>query len=45
MLVLTSISFILSVYDTNKNLKKIQEISKYSCSVKVFRKNEKKRDE
>ena len=40
MLVLTSISLILSVYDTNKNLKKIQEISKYSCPVKVIRKNE-----
>ena len=41
MLVLTSISLILSVYDTNKNLKKIQEVSKYSCPVKVIRKNEK----
>ena len=41
MLVLTAISLIISVYDTNKNLKKIQEISKYSCPVKVIRKNEK----
>jgi len=40
IVVLAIISLILSVYGTYKNLKKIQEISRYSCPVKVYRKNE-----
>ena len=41
IIVLAIISLILSVYGTYKNLKKIQEISRYSCPVKVYRRNEK----
>ena len=41
IVVLAIISLILSVYGTYKNMKKIQEISRYSCPVKVYRKNEK----
>ena len=37
---LTVLSLILSVYGTYKNLKQLQKISKYSCPVKVYRKNE-----
>ena len=37
---LTIISLILSVYGTYQNLKQLQTISKYSCPVKVYRKNE-----
>ena len=40
IVVLAVISLVLSVYGTYKNLKKIQEISRYSCPVKVYRKNE-----
>ena len=40
IVVLAIISLVLSVYGTYKNLKKIQEISRYSCPVKVYRKNE-----
>ena len=40
IVVLAVLSLILSVYGTYKNLKKIQEISRYSCPVKVYRKNE-----
>ena len=37
---LTIVSLIFSVHGTYKNLKQLQEISKYSCQVKVYRKNE-----
>ena len=37
---LAILSLILSVYGTYKNLKKIQEISRYSCPVRVYRLNE-----
>ena len=40
IVVLAVISLVLSVYGTYKNMKKIQEISRYSCPVKVYRKNE-----
>ncbi len=40
IVVLAIISLVLSVYGTYKNLKKIQEISRYSCPVKVYRKNQ-----
>ena len=40
IVVLAIISLVLSVYGTYKNMKKIQEISRYSCSVKVYRRNE-----
>ena len=40
IVVLAIISLVLSVYGTYQNLKKIQEISRYSCPVKVYRKNE-----
>ena len=40
IIVLAVISLVLSVYGTYKNMKKIQEISRYSCPVKVFRRNE-----
>ena len=40
IVVLAIISLVLSVYGTYKNMKKIQEISRYSCPVKVYRKNE-----
>ena len=40
IVVLAIISLTLSVYSTYKNMKKIQEISRYSCPVKVYRKNE-----
>ena len=37
---LTVLSLVLSVYGTYQNLKKLQEISRYSCPVKIYRKNE-----
>ena len=40
IVVLAIISLVLSVYGTYKNMKKIQEISRYSCPVKVYRRNE-----
>ena len=40
IVILAVLSLVLSVYGTYKNLKKIQEISRYSCPVKVYRKNE-----
>ena len=40
IVILAVLSLILSVYGTYKNLKKIQEISRYSCPVRVYRKNE-----
>ena len=40
IIVLTILSLILSVHGTYKNLKQLQEISRYSCPVKVYRKNE-----
>ena len=40
IVVLTILSLSISVYETHKNLKKLQEISRYSCPVKVYRKNE-----
>ena len=40
IIVLTIISLAISVYETHKNLKKLQKISRYSCPVKVYRKNE-----
>ena len=41
IVILTVISLILSVYGTYQNLKHLQEISRYSCPVKILRKNEK----
>ena len=41
IVVLTVLSLVLSVHGTYKNLKQLQEISRYSCQVKVYRKNEK----
>ena len=40
IVVLTILSLILSVHGTYQNLKQIQTISRYSCPVKVYRKNE-----
>ena len=40
IVILTIISLIVSVHGTYKNLKQLQKISRYSCPVKVFRKNE-----
>jgi cation-transporting ATPase 13A3/4/5 len=40
IVVLAILSLTLSTYGTYKNLKKIQEISRYSCTVRVYRKNE-----
>ena len=40
IVVLTILSLVLSVYGTYKNLKQLQQISRYSCPVKVYRKNE-----
>ena len=40
IVILTVLSLVLSVYGTYQNLKKLQEISRYSCPVKVYRKNE-----
>ena len=35
-----AIAILIGVLETRKNMKKIQEISRYSCPVKVYRKNE-----
>ena len=40
IVVLTIISLVLSVYGTYQNLKQLQKISRYSCPIKVYRKNE-----
>ena len=40
IVVLTILSLVLSVYDTYTNLKQLQKISRYSCPVKIIRKNE-----
>ena len=40
VIVLVIISLVLNVYGTYKNLKRIQEMSRYSCPVIVYRKNE-----
>ena len=40
VLALSILSLVLSVYGTYTNLKRIQEMSRYSCPVKVYRKNE-----
>ena len=40
IVVLAILSLVLSVYGTYKNLKKLQQMSKYSCPIKVYRKNE-----
>ena len=40
IVILTVISLIVSVHGTYKNLKQLQKISRYSCPVKVLRKNE-----
>ena len=41
IVLLTVVSLIVSVHGTYTNLKQLQEISRYSCQVKVYRKNEK----
>ena len=41
IVLLTLVSLIFSVHGTYTNLKQLQEISRYSCQVKVYRKNEK----
>jgi len=40
IVILTVLSLVLSVYGTYQNLKQLQKISRYSCPVKVYRKNE-----
>ena len=40
IVILTILSLVLSVHGTYKNLKQLQKISRYSCQVKVYRKNE-----
>ena len=40
IVILTVLSLVLSVHGTYKNLKQLQKISRYSCQVKVYRKNE-----
>ena len=40
IIILTIIYIIISINDTYKNIKKIKQISHYSCKVKVIRKNE-----
>ena len=40
IVVLTIISLVVSVYDTYKNLKQLHNMSKYSCDVNVYRKND-----
>ena len=39
IIILTLISLIISLKETYSNLKKIEELSKYSCPVKIYRKN------
>ena len=39
IVILTILSLIFSVYGTYKNLKQLQEISRYSCPVNVYRKD------
>ena len=40
IVILTILSLVVSVHGTYKNLKQLQKISRYSCQVKVYRKNE-----
>ena len=40
IVVLTIVSLVVSVYDTHKNLKQLHNMSKYSCDVNVYRKND-----
>jgi len=40
IVIITLISLIISVYETHKNLKQIQKMSKYSCPVNVYRRND-----
>ena len=39
IIILTLISLLISLKETYSNLKKIEELSKYSCPVKIYRKN------
>ena len=39
VIILTSISFLISVKETHSNLKKIEDLSKYSCPINIYRKN------
>ena len=39
IIILTLIGFIISIKETYPNLKKIEELSKYSCPVNIYRKN------
>ena len=41
IVIITLISLSISVYETHRNLKQIQKMSKYSCPVNVYRRNEK----
>ena len=40
IVIITLISLTISVYETHKNLKQIQKMSKYSCPINVYRRNE-----
>ena len=40
IVIITTISLIISVHETHRNLKQIQKMSKYSCNVNVYRRNE-----
>ena len=39
IIILTFISFLISVKETYSNLKKVEELSKYSCPVNIYRKD------
>ena len=39
VIILTFISFLISVKETHSNLKKIEDLSKYSCPINIYRKN------
>ena len=39
IIILTFISFLISVKETHSNLKKVEELSKYSCPINIYRKD------
>ena len=39
IIILTFISFLISIKETHSNLKKVEELSKYSCPVNIYRKD------
>ena len=40
IVIITLISLAISVFETHRNLKQIQKMSKYSCPVNIYRRNE-----